>query len=96
VFGFLVVEPAHTGTRIFLNFISGFNGTILLVVGDMPVGSDAPVVTLSISRKKNIILSVSCIEFMPSSVMTSDMISLVFSAFESRNGLCKKMLQCGH
>jgi hypothetical protein len=52
VVSFLVVEPAHTSTRIFLNFISGFNGTILLVVNDIPVGSDTPVVTSSISRKK--------------------------------------------
>jgi hypothetical protein len=54
VVDFLVVEPAHTGTRIFLDFIPGFNGTILLVAGDMPVDSDAPVVTSSIfSQKKH-------------------------------------------
>jgi hypothetical protein len=50
--GFLVVEPTHpglnsrfnTGARIFLDF-SGFNDTILSVVGDVPVDSEMPVVT---------------------------------------------------
>ena len=53
--GFLVVEPAHPGlsprfgigARIFLDlFISGFNGVILSVVGNVPVDSETPVVTL--------------------------------------------------
>ena len=34
----------------FSGFISGFNGTILLVVGDVPIDSEAPMVTSSISR----------------------------------------------
>ena len=34
----------------FSEFISGFNGTILSVVGDVPVDNEAPVVTSSVSR----------------------------------------------
>ena len=57
--GFLVVEPVHsgssprldTGARIFLDlFISAINGAMLSVVGDVPVDSEAPVATSSISR----------------------------------------------
>ena len=55
---FLVVEPAHQGSSprldngacIFLNLFQDFTGAILLVVGDVPVDSEAPVVTSSISR----------------------------------------------
>jgi len=53
-----VVELAHpvsslrldTGVRIFLDlFISAINGAMLSVVGDVPVDSEAPVVTSAIS-----------------------------------------------
>jgi hypothetical protein len=55
--GFLVAEPAFSGSpprfnfltwhmcSYFSRFISGFNGAILSVVDDIPVGSEAPVVT---------------------------------------------------
>ena len=53
-----MVEPAHpgsshrlgTGACIFSRIILGFNGIMLSVVGDVPVDSEASVVTSSISR----------------------------------------------
>ncbi|KAF8760449.1 hypothetical protein HU200_010160 [Digitaria exilis] len=55
---FLVMEPAHqgssprlgTGARIFLDLFQDLTGAILSVVGNVPVGSEAPVVTSSIWR----------------------------------------------
>jgi hypothetical protein len=50
--GFLVVESAHLGfstwheCSYFPRFISGLIGTMLLVAGDIPVDSEASVVTL--------------------------------------------------
>ena len=39
-----------TGARIFLDLFQDLTGTILSVIGDVPVDSEAPVVTSSISR----------------------------------------------
>ena len=45
-----------SGASIFLDlFISGFNGVILSVVGDVPIDNEAPVVTSSISRFTSLI-----------------------------------------
>lgn len=51
-----MVEPATrvrvlaSTTRIFLDLFHDLTDAILLVVGDMPLDTEAPVVTLSISR----------------------------------------------
>ena len=53
-----MVEPTHqgssprlgTGARIFLDLFQDLTGTILSVIGDVPVDSEAPVVTSSILR----------------------------------------------
>jgi hypothetical protein len=37
-------SPIWHGRSYFPGFISGFNGAILLVVGDVPVDSETPVV----------------------------------------------------
>ena len=58
--GFLVVEPIcrgsslrlNTGARIFSGFIPAINSDMLSVVDDVPVASEAPVVTSSISRSQ--------------------------------------------
>lgn len=55
---FLVIEPAHqgsslrlgTGVRIFINLLQELTGTILSVVGNVPVDSEAHVMTSLISR----------------------------------------------
>jgi len=55
---FLAVEPVHldsssrlgTGCSHFTVFISGFNGVVRSMVGDVLVDSEAPLVTSSISR----------------------------------------------
>jgi hypothetical protein len=54
----LVVEPAHPGSSprlgmgvcIYLDLFQDLTGAMLSVVGDVPVNSEAPVVTSSTSR----------------------------------------------
>ena len=55
---FRVVEPAHPGSsprlgmgvRIYLDLFQDLTGDVLSVVCDVPVNSEAPVVTSSTSR----------------------------------------------
>jgi hypothetical protein len=54
---FLRVERAHpaSSSRFGMSAYPGFNGVVFSVVGDVPVDSDALVVTLSISRCTDIV-----------------------------------------
>ena len=55
---FLVVEPAHPGScprlsmdaRIYLKLLQDLTGDVLSVLRDVPINSEAPVVTSSTSR----------------------------------------------
>jgi len=58
-----VVEPAHPGKSstwhgcsYFFGFIPWFNGAMLLVVGDVPIDSEAPVMISWISRSAGAVL----------------------------------------
>ena len=60
----LVVEPAHPGSSprlgmgvcIYLDLFQDLSGAMLSVVGDVPVNSEAPVVTSSTSRSAGSVL----------------------------------------
>lgn len=60
-----MVEPVHPDlrsrfnidTRIFLNLFQDLTGVILLLVGNVPIESDAPVMTSSILRIYRLCLS---------------------------------------
>ena len=81
---FCVVEPAHLcssprldmGARIYLKLFQDLTGDVISVVRDVPVNSEAPVVTLSTSRYagpsiSEVLIGVGCVcMFVGASVRT--------------------------